>query len=151
MAIIKYPWRTPKYSQWREFDEPFNRLARLFDEPFMRANEGMWAPAVSMSETKDDLVFTVELPGMSEEDISIEFENNVLTFSGEKMEERTEGDEERRYHLWERNFGSFRRSFALPHTVSGEDVHASFDNGVLTVRLPKLAEAKGRKIAISKN
>lgn len=151
MAIIKYPWRTPTYSRWSEFDEPFNRLARFFDEPFIRPSDGMWAPAVSMFETKDELVFTAELPGMSEKDITVEFENDVLTFSGEKTEERMEGDDERRYHLFERSYGSFRRSFALPHTVKGEEVEATFDKGILTVRLPKMAEAKGRKIEISKN
>lgn len=151
MAIIKYPWRTPTYSSWREFDEPFNRLTRLFDEPFARPGEGMWSPAVSVSETKDEMIFTAELPGMAEDDIHVEFENNMLTISGEKTEERTEGDEDRKYHLWERTYGSFRRSFTLPQTVIGDKAHATFDHGVLTVKLPKAPEAKGRKIEISKN
>ena len=151
MAIIKYPWRTPSYSSWGEIDEPFNRLARLFDEPFVRPKEGMWSPAVSVSETKDEMIFTAELPGMVEDDIHVEFENNMLTISGEKTEERTEGDEDRKYHLWERTYGSFRRSFTLPSTVNGEKAHATFDKGILTVKLPKAPEAKGRTIAISKN
>ncbi len=85
------------------------------------------------------------------DDIQVELENNVLTISGEKAEERTEGDEQRRYHVWERTYGSFRRAFTLPHSVNAEEVGAFFDNGILTVRLPKVAEAKGRKIEISKN
>ena len=104
-----------------------------------------------MSETKEELILTAELPGLAEEEIHLELENDVITISGEKAEERTEDDEERRYHLWERSYGSFRRSFTLPRAVSGNEVSAVFDNGVLTVRLPKVAEAKGRTIEISKN
>lgn len=152
MAIIKYPFRSPTYSSWRDLDEPFNRLARLFDESsFARPAEGMWSPPVAISETKDEMILTAELPGLAEEDIHVELENNVLSISGEKTEERTEGDEERQYHVWERSFGSFRRSFTLPRSVSGEEVSAKFSDGVLTVTLPKVAEAKGRKIEVSKN
>ncbi|NJD19029.1 MAG: Hsp20/alpha crystallin family protein, partial [Gemmatimonadetes bacterium] len=85
-----------------------------------------------------------------EENVAIEMENNVLTISGEKSEERTEGDEERRYHLWERRYGQFPRSFTLPRTVKGEDIRAGFEKGVLRIRMPKVAEAKTRKIAIEK-
>ncbi|HSM61238.1 MAG TPA: Hsp20/alpha crystallin family protein, partial [Longimicrobiales bacterium] len=95
-----------------------------------------------------ELILTAELPGMSENDISIEMENNVLTISGEKLEQRTEGDEERRYHLWERRYGTFQRSFTLPRTVKADEIRASFEKGVLRVHMPKMEEAKGRKIAI---
>jgi HSP20 family protein len=150
MAIVKYPFRAPSYPAWRDFDEPFNRLARLFDEPSVtRVGDGIWSPAVSVSETKDELILTAELPGMVEKDIHVELENNTLSISGEKTEERKEGDEERHYHVWERSYGSFRRSFTLPRRVSGDEVNATFDKGVLTVTLPKVPEAKGRKIEIS--
>ncbi len=152
MAIIRYPFRNPTYSLWRDFDAVSNRLSRLFDEaPSTRGDRGSWSPTVSVSETKEELILTAELPGLAEEEIHVELENDVLTISGEKTEERTEDDEERRYHLWERSYGSFRRSFTLPRAVSGGEVNAVFDNGVLTVRLPKAAEAKGRTIEISKN
>ena len=152
MAIIKHPFRSPAYAGWREFDEPFNRLARLFDEAsFGRTAEGVWSPAVSVTETKDELVLTAELPGLAENDIHIELENNVLSISGEKLEERKEGDEKRKYHVYERSYGSFRRSFSLPRTVNGDAVSATFDNGILKVTLPKVPEAKGRKIEVSKN
>jgi len=152
MAIVKYPFRSPTYSAWREFDEPLNRLARLFDDVGLQGRgDRMWSPPVSVSETNDEIVLTAELPGMSESDIQIELENNVLSISGEKTEERQEGDEERRYHVWERSYGSFRRSFTLPRTVSADDVTASFEGGVLTVTMPKAAEAKGRKISIAAN
>lgn len=152
MAIIKYPFRTPAYAPWRELDEMSNRLARLFDEmTFRRGNGGMWTPPVTVAETSDELIFTAELPGLSEENVTIELENDVLTISGEKTEERTEGEEERNYHLWERVYGSFRRSFTLPRAVAADQATARFDKGVLEIRLPKAPEAKGRKIQIQKN
>jgi len=152
MAIVKYPFRNAAYSPWRELDEVSNRLARLFDDSSLRRNEGtLWSPPVSVSETADELIFTAELPGLTEDQVSIDLENDVLTISGEKVEERTEGEEERSYHLWERSYGSFRRSFSLPRAVTGEGAKAHFDKGVLEIRLPKAPEAKGRKIEISKS
>jgi HSP20 family protein len=152
MAIVKYPIRNASYSPWRDLDEVSNRLARLFDDTALRRGEGtLWVPAVSVSETADELVFTAELPGMTEDQVTIELENDVLTIGGEKAEERTEGDEERKYHLWERSYGSFRRSFSLPRAVSADHATAHFDKGVLEIRLPKTPEAKGRKIEISKS
>jgi HSP20 family protein len=152
MAIIKYPLRNPTYAPWRELDEVSNRLARLFDDVSLRrSNGGMWTPPVTVAETPDELVFTAELPGLTEEQVAIELENDVLTISGEKSEERTEGDEERNYHLWERSYGSFRRSFSLPRAVDANQATARFDKGVLEIRLPKAPEAKGRKIEISKS
>ena len=150
MAIVRYPTRTLTYSPWRELDEVTNRLARMFDDAGVRRDNGtMWAPQVNVAETADELVFTAELPGMSREQVTIELEQNVLTISGEKVEERTEG-EEQKHHVWERTYGSFRRSFALPRPVNAEDATAQFENGVLEIRLPKAPEAKGRKIEISK-
>jgi HSP20 family protein len=67
---------------------------------------------------------------------------------GEKAEERQEGDEGKRYHVWERHYGSFQRSFTLPRTVRPDEISAEFENGILRVRMPKAAEAKGRRIAI---
>ena len=105
-------------------------------------------PAVNVEETKGELILSAELPGLEREHISIELENNVLSISGEKSEERTEGDEERRYHLWERKYGTFQRSFTLPRTVKPEEIRAAFDNGILRIHLPKQEEAKGRTISI---
>lgn len=152
MAIIRSTLRNPGVAPWRELEDVSSRLARFFDEgPFLKVENGSaWMPAVNVSETKDSLVLTAELPGMTENDIAVEIENNVLTLTGEKTEERTEGDEERRYHVWERSYGSFRRSFTLPRTVKADEITARFENGVLRIDLPKLAEAKGRKIEISR-
>lgn len=152
MAIMRYSPRVGFASPWRDLEEVSNRLARLFDESAFTGttgtNGGTWLPAVNVEETKDDIILSAELPGMDKDNISIDLENNVLTISGEKAEERTEGEEDRRYHLWERRYGSFQRSFTLPRTVKADDIRASFDNGVLRVRMPKVAEAKGRKILL---
>lgn len=151
MAITKYSLRRPTYAPWSELDGVPNRLTRMFDDTFFTsARDGRWMPAVTVSETNDELMLSAELPGMAEEDISIELENSVLTIAGNKEHVRTENDEERRYHLVERSYGSFSRSFTLPRTVDGNGIVARFDNGVLTVTLPKVPEAKGRKIEISK-
>ena len=152
MAIMRYQQRQPNYSPWRDLEEVSNRLSRMFgDTPFAGpANGGIWTPPMSVSETSDEVILSAELPGMDESNVTVELENNVLTISGEKTEERTEGEEERRYHVWERNYGAFKRSFSLPRTVSGDDAKATFDNGVLTVRLAKVEEAKGRRIQIGK-
>ena len=153
MAITKYSLRRPTYSNWSDLDDVSNRLSRFFDDSFFNfpmRESGRWVPPVSVSETSDELVLTAELPGMSDDDIAIDLENNVLTISGQKNEVREEGDEERRYHVYERHFGSFNRSFTLPRTVDPNGINATFDNGILTVKMPKVAEAKGRKIEISK-
>jgi len=151
MAITKYTMRRPTHSNWSDFEDVSNRLARFFDDSMhtpMRA--GAWLPAVSVAESTEELVLTAELPGMTDEDVSLELENDVLTISGEKTETVSEGDDERRYHVCERRFGAFSRSFTLPRSVDGANIVATFDNGVLSVRLPKAAEAKGRKIEISR-
>ena len=148
MAITRYSYRNP----WRELETFSNRLSRIFDEDLPRTsgNAGStsdWLPAVNVEETAEELVLTAELPGMNENDIDIELENNVLTIRGEKSTTRTEG-EDRRYHLWERSYGSFQRSFTLPRTVQPEEITADFEHGVLVVHMPKAAEAKGRRIQI---
>jgi HSP20 family protein len=106
----------------------------------------MWTPAVNVEETKEELKLTAELPGMDIDDIEIEVENNLLSLRGEKREE--EELENRKFHVWERTYGSFERSFTLPRTVKSEEISAHFRDGILHVHMPKAPEAKSRKIAI---
>ena len=143
MAITRYTARRPN---WSNFDQMFGSL--LNDRFLTEGNTGSdWIPAVEISESSDQLTLRAEMPGLSEEDIQLEFENGVLTLRGEKKaESEREGD---RYHVVERRFGSFQRSFTLPRTVDSNAVEAEFANGVLTVHLPKAAEAKSRTISIS--
>ena len=145
MAITRFTYRSP----WHELDQLTNRLSQLFaDDMPASANGGSWMPAVNIEESGDELVLSAEVPGMTRDDIDVEVENNILTIRGEKSEERREGDEGKRYHLWERRYGSFQRSFTLPRTVRAEDIAAEYRDGVLTVRMPKAPEAKSRKIQI---
>jgi HSP20 family protein len=128
-------------------------MSQFFDTvPFSTdsVNRG-WAPHVDVIETDEELTLTAELPGLSENDVMINLENSVLSISGEKTAIRNEDETEQRSHVWERRYGSFNRSFTLPRTVSTEDIRALFENGVLTIHMPKVPEAKGRTIEICKN
>jgi len=140
----------------REMNEVQNRLRRFWDDPFL--TEGLtipeavgWMPAVEIEETADELVMTVELPGMTKENVEVAFEDDVLTVRGEKKEEHKEPNGERRYHVWERTYGAFQRTFTLPRTIEPAKIVAEFNSGVLVVKMPKTAQAKakGRKIEIT--
>ena len=149
MTITRYSRRSPFVSPWLEVEDMTNRLQRVFgDTPGSKEIGRMaWVPTVNVQENTEGLLLTAELPGMGIEDIEIEVENNVLTLSGEKKDEREEG-ESSRYHLGERRFGSFKRTFTLPRTVDTEAISAHVKDGVLFVQMPKAAEAKSRKIEI---
>ena len=141
MKITRISRRNP----WAELNDWASDVTRMFDSAPTRA--GFW-PAVNVAESADELVLSAELPGMNPDDIDLTIENNTLTLSGERTIVREENTE-LRYHLWEQASGAFKRSFTLPRTVRTEDIAAEYDNGVLTVRLPKSAEAKSRRIEIA--
>ncbi len=149
MAITRYTRRSPFLSPWSELEQMSDRLNRIFGEAGTgeAVQRSFWTPAVNVEETKDQLLLTAELPGMSIDDIQIEVENNILSLRGEKREEREQKDD-RRYHLWERCYGSFERSFTLPRTVKAEGITAHFKDGILHVEMPKAPEAKSRTISI---
>jgi HSP20 family protein len=106
-----------------------------------------WAPAVDVKESADEIVVTAELAGLRQEDVNVTVQNGVLTISGEKRPAVTER-ENAGYHLQELHYGRFERSFSLPQSVAADGVRASLANGVLTVKLPKTAAAKPRRIKI---
>jgi HSP20 family protein len=145
-----------RWEPLREFSTLQNEMNRLldtvFDAPASAGNGGgggamrRWMPAMDLLETEDHFVLRADLPGMSEEDVSIELEDTTLTVSGQRKaehEERSEGA----YRV-ERAFGSFSRSLTLPRGVDPEAVTARFDKGVLEVRVPKPEQRKPRRIAI---
>jgi HSP20 family protein len=145
MAITRWTNRNP----WRDLDALTNRLGLAFEDSFPTpATSGAWLPAVNVEETAEELVLTAELPGLTRDDVELEVENNILTLRGEKIEERREGDENKKFHLWERTYGTFQRSFTLPRTVKADNITADFEKGVLHVHMPKVPEAKGRRISI---
>lgn len=137
---------------WSDFDILANRLHRAFSDsaPGNPTCGPNLVPPVSVEERSDEILLTAELSGMSGDAVEITLENNVLTISGEKRDSRAEGEEGGRFHLVERSFGAFRRSFTLPRTVRGEGISADFDNGLLTVRLPKAEEAVSRRIEVAR-
>lgn len=128
------------------------QLNRLF-EPFARFAtgeeelvSGTWVPPVDVAETQDKIFVRAEVPGMKQEDISIEFENGLLTIKGERKLEKSEGVT---WHRVERIYGNFRRSFTLPRSVDPEKISASYREGILEVEVPKREEAKPKHIKIA--
>lgn len=107
----------------------------------------MRAPETDVIETEREIRVVTEMPGLHPEDIEVDVENNVLTIRGEKREERTE-NKEGRYHLAERRYGIFTRSFVLPRDVDAEQIGANFENGVLTVTIPKSEKTRRRRIDV---
>lgn len=120
----------------------------LFDDLVGRTPAGWtgWTPSADLIENDEAYVLEMELPGFSREDIELTVERNVLTVSGRRsVEEETE---DVTFHLRERGTTRFSRSFALPRSMDGDGVEARFDNGVLTVTLPKAAEARPKRIEV---
>ena len=129
--------------------EPFSRLFDTFFNDLQGeevANRG-WMPPVDIQETPDAYKLEAELPGLTKDDINITLENNVLRLSGERKFEKDAKKEN--YHRVERTYGTFTRAFALPQQVNPEGVQAAFENGILTITVPKAEQAKPRKISIS--
>ena len=132
---------TPLWSMGRLFDDFFGRgLARHDD------GDRLIAPALDITEDEHAFVVSAELPGLKKEDVQIQFENGVLSISGEKKQEVE--SKEKNWHRMERRFGAFYRSITLPAGVDVERVEATFTDGVLTVRIPKREELKPKAIRI---
>jgi HSP20 family protein len=127
-----------------------NRLFNtVFDAPSGSSGSVLrrWVPAMDLVEAENHYVLRADLPGMTEEDIQIEFEDGTLTVSGERKAEHEEREEG--FHRVERSFGAFSRSLTLPKGIDADAVTASFDRGVLEIRVPKPEERKPRRITIS--
>jgi HSP20 family protein len=142
-----------RWEPFRELNTLQSEMNRLFDSVFDTPRTGnggalrRWMPAMDLVETADHFVLRADLPGLGEDDVKIELEDGTLTVSGERKaehEERGEG-----YYRVERGSGSFSRSLSLPKGVDPEGVTASFDRGVLEVRVPKPEERKPRRIEIA--
>jgi len=145
MTIVRWEPLRELNSLQSEMNRLFNTV---FDAPSGSSGSVLrrWVPAMDLVEVGDHFVLRADLPGMSEEDIDIEFEDSTLTVSGERKaehEERGEG-----FHRVERSFGAFSRSLTLPKGIDGDAVTASFDRGVLEIRIPKPEDRKPRRITI---
>ena len=145
------PWeRTKTLSKLRkEMDELWGRF---FGEPaFPVFSESLWAPTlevkVDIRETKDNIVVTAEIPGLTAKDVEVTISADLLTIKGEKRQEKEEKEES--YHLIERRYGSFSRSVRLSSEVDTKNITASHKEGVLTIRLPKSEKGKEKQIRIN--
>jgi HSP20 family protein len=150
---------TTAITRWTpETDLVRSRLDRMFNQmlgdfwggaaPGYEPANRAWLPAVDVRETQEALLFDVELPGLTKENIDITVENNILTISGERKFEKETTEKEGEYHRLERSFGHFSRSFTLPTGVRTDKIDAKFEHGILNIVLPKQEGAKPKKIAI---
>lgn len=107
---------------------------------------GAWIPAADIQESADELKISLELPGMTKDDVEVTIDNGVLSIRGERQfEDAKEGET---YHRVERSYGQFERAFQMPRSVDPEKVKARFDNGVLTLSLAKREESKPKQIQV---
>lgn len=138
----------------RELSIVRDEMNRLFDEFFSLAPErrrglleGEWQPSIDIAETNESVVVTAELPGVSQDDVSITVMNNILTLKGEKKEEKEIKKEN--YHRIERNYGSFQRFVSLPTDVQSDKAKATYKDGILTITIPKTESAEPKSIKIN--
>lgn len=145
-----------RWNPMREAADLFNEFDRVFDSPVYRARMGMplrtndvvgsWSLALDVAEKGDVFTIKASLPGINPEDLNVTLEDNVLTVQGEVKEDET--IEEETYHIRERRFGSFSRSLRFPVPVNANEIVAAYDNGVLTLTVPKAEEVKPKRIEI---
>jgi len=159
MAIV--PSLFSPGSVWGSGNDPFmtlhREMNRLFDDVIRgpvgpaRAQGGgqspmLMSPNVDVTETEKEVRVRAELPGVAEKDIELSLDDNVLTLRAEKRQERTE--EREGVHFSERSFGTFQRSFRIPFRINPDQVQAKFENGVLTVTLPKGQQSQSHRIQV---
>lgn len=139
---------------FRELMTLQDRMNRLFDQSLPQSHTaegslftGSWTPTVDIYETEQAIVLKADLPEIDPNDVDIRVEDNMLFLRGErKMDKETK---EENYHRVERSYGSFARSFALPHTISPEQITAEYKSGVLRITLPKKEETRPKQIKVS--
>ena len=145
MAIVRWEPRNRVFGHRYDFDRFFNNFlySGHTDE------EKTWLPRVDIDESGNEIVLRADLPGLNEKDIKVTLEEDVLTLSGERVDE--EKQEGRDYHRLERRFGKFQRSFTLPAAMEAKKIAADYKNGVLTIKLPKTEKSKPKEIEIKVN
>ena len=151
MAVERWRPFGTAVERWEPFRDIQGEVNRLFDNFFgrpatMTMGERMWAPLSDMYESKDDLVVSFELPGLSEKDVSVSITGEMLTVKGERRFEQDQKDDT--YYRLERVYGKFERTMPLPMPVQGDKVKATYRDGVLEIRLPKVEAVKPRDIKI---
>ena len=142
------------FNRWEPFrgattlQEQVNRLlGNVLERSAEESNLTSWAPAVDIYETEHELVVKADLPEIDPKDLDIRVENNILTIRGERKFEKKVNEEN--YLRVERAYGAFSRSFSLANTVNAEAIKADYQNGVLTLTIPKREEAKPKQIKVN--
>ena len=146
MAIIRW-------DPFREMVTLREKMNRLFEDAVVGQDDrelvaSTWSPAVDIYETEHEIVLKAELPGIEDDNIAVKLEDNTLTLKGERQFEKETKEEN--YHRIERSYGSFYRSFKIPHYVDQEKIKAEHEHGVLKISLPKKLESKPRAVKVIK-
>lgn len=132
----------PTLTPFRFFNTPF-----AFNRPNVETGKYHWKPTADISETEDSYEIHTELPGVSKDDVQISVKDNLLTIKGEKRQDNEE--ESKNYKRIERRYGTFERNFTLSPKVDADNINASFNDGVLTLSIPKPEEVKPKEIPIN--
>src|SRR5213080_2939750 len=151
MEVLTTMRTIARWEPFRNVTTLQDQINRLFNDAFDRTGEdsnlSAWAPAVDIYETEQELVVKADLPDVDPKDLDIGVENNLLTIRGERKFEKKVSEEN--YLRVERSFGSFARSFTLANTVNTDAIKADYQNGVLTLTIPKREEAKPKQIKVN--
>jgi len=145
MTLVKWNDSNKAVETGRMFPSVFSDLFdSFFGNELMGGDMVSWVPAVNISETNDNFKIDVAAPGLGKDNFKIQVDNDVLSISGNRKEEKNE--ENTRYTRREFSYGSFKRSFNLPENVEADKVNAYFENGVLSLSIPKKEEAKRKPV-----
>jgi len=145
-------WRRNEMEPFRSFSRLQNDLDRFFEDfagediKLPSTTAAGFSPSCELSEDKANYIMKFDMPGVRKEDVKVEVDGNYLTVTAERREEKRSEDRKNRYS--EINYGSYQRSCALPASVDDKKVDAKFDNGVLTLTIPKTEETKAKQIAV---
>ncbi len=144
MLVTRPRARVPELFRIGDGDEFENLFRRIFPAG---TETSAWKPAVELVDMNEEYLLTAELPGIDPADVDVTVEENILTLRGLKKEEHEE--KEAKYHVFERVYGAFERSFTLPPSIDVEKIRAEFKNGVVKIHMPKTAKATGRRIEVA--
>ena len=144
MTLVRNRPKTDMFNSRGEMNRLFDGLFR--GVPNVTKHFTSYGPEIDIKETDNDVLVSVEIPGMEQKDFKVSVRENVLTLKGEKKREQE--IENTNYHLSERSFGRFERSFTLPTNIQADKVTATYTNGILTIKLSKVEEAKPKEISV---
>ena len=150
MTLVKWNPARELLNVEREFNKLFNTFNSRFGFDDSSMNEDLenavWSPLTDISENKDQYILKMDLPGVSKENLKLNFHDGELIISGERKQEKE--DKDSKYHRIERTYGKCYRSFTLPQTIQADKINAEFKDGQLTITVPKSEEAKPKELEI---